>query len=196
MRPSLSIRSTAAVALLLAALFAGAASCATSEAGPARHPANLEEAVRRTLASGSARLRAQIHHRGAGTVTVTGVTSLREPASTMVAEVAGSAPVEVRVNADGAWLRASAGRPWVPVDRASIEVAGAAQGWGDVLRELRPDGRRPPRHGGIRATLDGAAATVWTDVDGRIRRIVADRRDATLDVRLSDHGLPVEVHAP
>lgn len=193
--PSLSLRSIIAVALLLGGGLAGASSCARQAPPPVAPTVPLDEAVRRTIAAGSARIRAQIRQRpGAAIIVVEGVTSLRTRTSTLVATRPGSDPVEVRTIDDGTWLRTGPREPWIALEPGVVDVAGAVRGWDDLLHRLEPVGRANDRT--LRATHDGAPATVLLDGAGRIRRLRILGRDGELDLRFSDHGLPVEVSRP
>ena len=199
MRPpvSQSLRSIAVVALLLGGGFAGASSCAGAGAPSPPRRVTLDEAVRRTLDAGSARIHAEI--RGPGTadrITVTGVASLVTRSAAITSSLPDRAPVEVRMTGDGAWLRPGPDRPWVALPPEAVDVAGAAESWGGLLGRLEAAAAPARRTAPLRATLDGAPATVHLDGEGRIRRVRVDGPDGRLDLHLSDHGIAVEVHPP
>lgn len=192
MRPSLSLRSILVIALLLAGGFAGASSCAgDSRTAPRFVP--LDEAVRRTVAAGSARLSAEIRDDD-GAVTITGVASLQEPRSAIVAEAPGSPPVEVRVTGRGTWLRPAPDEPWTLLEAGAAPLHGAPPEWVDLLHGLEPVGRPTSRT--LQATHGGAPARLQLDDDGRIRRLRIDTRRGHLDLHLTNHGVAVVVDDP
>ena len=161
-----------------------------------RHP-TLREAVRRTLAAGTARLAATVTTAAGPAIEVEGITSLVGPEAEVTATGPSTGRVDVRVTPAGAWLRSGGdGAPWTAIEPAAISLAAAARGWSDLLATLRPAPRRDPPSGPIRATAGGRPAEVELDGHGRIRRLVVDHGPATLDLRLRDHGLPLHVEPP
>ena len=182
-----------ALVVLLAATVAGALAVASPPRG-AVAPVSLDEAVRRTLASGSARLVASVG--GAGSrVEVTGVTSLVGPEAEVRAVARGGGTVDVRVTAGGSWLRTGGpGAPWTAMPAEAVARAAGERGWADLLGGLEPAG--PPRSGVLPARSAGRPATVELDDRGRIRRLVVEDGPATLDLRLEDFGVPLPVEPP
>jgi hypothetical protein len=157
----------------------------------------LQEAVRRTLAAGTARLTATVRTGSGPAVEVTGVTSLVGPEASVTATMPGAGRVDVRVTGSGAWLRAGGdGAPWARVDPAAVRLAAGTRGWADLLAGLRPTDLAGTTAGVLHATSDGRPATVELDDAGRIRRLVVDHGSASLALRLADHGLPLHVEPP
>ncbi|HVF31953.1 MAG TPA: hypothetical protein VM933_02850 [Acidimicrobiales bacterium] len=195
----------ALVAVLLAAMAGGALVVRAPVARDGPPPigpsaVGLEEAVRRTLAAGSARVHASLVA-GGERVDLSGVVSLTGPGAEVTGTMPGAGPVDVRATADGTWLRT--GGPegaWAAVPPAAARLAAEARSWADLLAGLRPEpgaGRSAAAAGGrLRARSSGHPAQVEIDGAGRIRRLVVDRGRTTLDVRLADHGLPVHVQPP
>lgn len=190
---SSSLRWLAALVVLLAAAVTGSL-VVGSRPGGAVAPISLEEAVRRTLAAGSARLVASVG--GAGSrVDITGVTSLVGPEAEVQAVARGGGRVDVRVTAAGAWLRTGGPEaPWTAVPAGAEVLAAAEQGWAHLLAGLEPAG--PPRPGVVPARSAGRPARIHLDARGRIGRLVIDGGSATLDLRLADFGVPLHVEPP
>ncbi len=188
MRSRISLHAVLVVmALVAAAIVVGLARSGPSVAPPPR--LGVTEAVRRTLAAGSAHVHARVQGRsGQPPVEVDGVTSLRTLEGAVVATGPDGSTTEVRTTAAGAWVRVE--QTWLPVDPDALALAGGTRGWGDLLRRLQPT-RSPGR-----ATLDGRPVTLALDEQGRIRRLLVETASGHLDVRFSDHGRPVHVESP
>ena len=209
-RPRWSLRSifalvTLAVVLAGGARWAagGAASVVPSSPAPAAVrptvvPAvpvvSVEEAVRRTLAAGSAELALTVGAAGRPPGEVAGTVSRVSPDAVVTASMPGVGEAEVRVRGGEAWLRTDRA-PWQRIEPAALALTGAVRGWGDLLTGLRPmavSARGQP----LRATSAGRPAQLWVDHRGRITRLVVEEGPATLDLRLRGHGVDVEVDPP
>ena len=176
----------------------------STPAGGTAPVVDVGEAVRRTVAEGSARLVATLtpDRGGAGdgpslVVELSGVTSLVSPAASVVATAAGRS-AEVRVTEAGAWVRVGPEGAWTAVDPAAVRVAASAEGWADLLGGLRPVAGGEPPDGGtsLRATHQGDPVTLQTDGRGRITRLTLERPGGVLDVRFHDFGAAVDVEVP
>jgi hypothetical protein len=203
MRTQVAWRAVVVVVVLVAGALVGSAVLARTgtAAGGGDHRSmpvsvSVEEAVRRTLATGSARLTATVRSRpGAPAVDVTGVTSFGDGRSDVVAR-SPAGEVGVRVAEGRAWLRSGAGGAWTAIDPAATELSGTAEGWGDLLSALRrgPSGAAA---GTLAVTHDGATGTIDLDGAGRIRRLRLDQGTGRrLDLQLDDFGTEVDVEVP
>lgn len=169
----------------LAALVALTSVVGARSSGPASRavlPAAVPHsvAVERTLAAGSARIDATYQPARGPTVSITGRISLVGPESEVSAAVGDEPAADVRVTADGAWLRPPGSGSWSAVSADQVAGTADTRGWGDVLRRLDP------------------SSDVRTDAAGRIEwfRVARDRRGGTLEARLSDFGTEVNAVPP
>ena len=169
----------AAVALLVVVVTAAVA--LTGATGVVRGATpDVADAVRRTVAAGSARIDATYEPARGPTVAIRGRASFVGPESEVSASVGGEPPSTVRVTAAGAWLRPPGAVSWTPVPVEHVAAAGAARGWADLLRRVH------------------ASSDVRTDAEGRIvaLRLPRDRAGGRLHVRLSEFGTEVLVGVP
>lgn len=158
----------------------------------------LRRAVLRTLDEGSARVVVRVRSSPDTIIVVEGVTSLVGPQASVRATVEGRPDLpssEVRVTAEGTWLRLAGSTEWMAVDTA-LAPASPAASWGGILAELAQatevtaGGRR------ITAMVAGVPATVLLDEHGRVWRVHRHRDDVEVSLELSDFGVGVEVVAP
>lgn len=170
---------------------------------PPRHarPPSMPEAVERTLAAGSARIRGTITSPDGATGRMDGITSFHRHESSFLARSTTAHPPqwsEVRVTGGRAWLRPPGSTTWVELDPEAAG-AGPGGGWTRLLSQLHgtSDVRAVDGAGRqLRGRLGPRRVAVRLDGAGRIARLRLSGDGTLLDVDLRDHGVPVRIQAP
>jgi len=199
MRSVFSVRLVVAVAATVVAVIATTELLAPpprASFGP-RSVVTLADAVDRTIAGGSARLRGTATSADGTSVELEGVTSFTSADAVLFARNGGDeAAIEVRTTAAGSWLRAPSLGRWIPLEATSDVAPGTNGGWADVLARLRraPASRRSGRR--FEVVVEGEPAVAYLDGNGRIRRLRLERRQQVVDVTFSDFGVAVDVEPP
>lgn len=187
MRSILSPRLLAVVGIIAVAM-AGSAMIDRSPPSEVEPVPSLQEAARRTIAAGSARISGTVSAADGTAVTFEGVTSFRTSEGDLRARTAGAggdgeASIEVRTTGAGTWLRTPGVDRWIAVPRHAA-AGGLPTGWGEVLRRLS-------------RSTDASRRTDF-DVDGRgrIRWMRFSEAGAGVEVAFGDFGVAVTVEPP
>jgi hypothetical protein len=204
---SLSTRAIAAVAVLLVTVVVlvvavgdhtGAAARTTAThlrppgaSAPHALAVPVDEAVRRTVAEGTARVQLVVRRNdtGVAAVTVSGVAALSRDDADLAVQVRGhpGGPARLRILGEEAWI-GSDDLPWRPVPVTAVRGSSATS-FRSMFRQLRADPQ-----GGV--TLAGHPATVDLDDHGRIRRVRVRRPSGTFDLHLDGYDADLAIVAP
>jgi hypothetical protein len=153
----------------------------------------VDEAVRRTVAEGTARVQLVVRRNdtGVAAVTVSGVAALSRDDADLAVQVRGhpGGPARLRILGEEAWI-GSDDLPLRPVPVAALRGSSATS-FHSMLQQLQAD---PKATGGV--TLAGHPATVELDDRGRIRRVRVRRPSGTFDLRLDGYDEDLAIVPP
>jgi hypothetical protein len=169
---------------------------ACDSSAPASSPAlDLQRAVSRTLADGTARIDARVLVRG-HTIRVEGTVSLTDPRALVHASSPANPDLstEVRVTRDAAWVRAPGASEWVSIDPSSSEFSIGS--WPTLFTQLARSDAVTRRGRGYGANAGGVPTTVELDDAGRVARLQFARGGTTIEVRFTDFGVALDVTPP